>query len=514
MCHQMPTRSKRDKKMTAELRQLSLIPGKQKRSRTGDYTNGHHPQNRSAERERLYSRFADRLSTNPDLTRSLVSFQANKSLPVYRWLKYKEGFSADLVRYCLAYRASESRRVGRLLDPFAGTGTALTTAAEAGWEAEGIELLPVGVAAIRARQAASRVNGPAFRREQRRLARFDLQKSSRPDLAFRHLRITRKAFSPATERAIANYREFLETIPDETLGYLFWFAALAVLEDVSYTRKDGQYLRWDARSGRSLKSTFHKGPVLDFPSAITEKLEQMATDIENEAAKSLWAQVGITEGSCLSELAVLPDEHFDLVITSPPYCNRYDYTRTYALELAFLGHTDESVKAQRQALLSATVENKSKQRQLSGEYAERGQMQRFEAIERMFLQQPALHEVLGILKNAQSQGKLNNSNIPNLVENYFFEMCVVVNELARILTPDGQIFMVNDNVQYHGEEVPVDLILSDFAEQAGLTVERIWVLPRGKGNSSQQMGAHGRNEIRKCVYIWSKPSATGAGEIS
>ena len=29
--------------------------------------------------------------------------------------------------------------------------------------------------------------------------------------------------------------------------------------------------------------------------------------------------------------------------------------------------------------------------------------------------------------------------------------------------------MVNDNVQYHGEEVPVDLILSDYAEQSGFT---------------------------------------------
>ncbi len=47
--------------------------------------------------------------------------------------------------------------------------------------------------------------------------------------------------------------------------------------------------------------------------------------------------------------------------------------------------------------------------------------------------------------------------------------------------------MVNDNVQYCGEEVPVDLILSDFAASAGLMVENIWVLPQGKGNSSQQM---------------------------
>jgi hypothetical protein len=69
--------------------------------------------------------------------------------------------------------------------------------------------------------------------------------------------------------------------------------------------------------------------------------------------------------------------------------------------------------------------------------------------------------------------------------------------------------MVNDNVQYNGEEVPVDLILSDFAVSAGLAVDRIWVLPTGKGNSSQQMGVHGRNELRKCVYIWSRPAVQG-----
>ena len=64
--------------------------------------------------------------------------------------------------------------------------------------------------------------------------------------------------------------------------------------------------------------------------------------------------------------------------------------------------------------------------------------------------------------------------------------------------------MVNDNVQYAGEEVPVDLILSDLAERAGFKTKVIWVLERGKGNSSQQMGAHGRNELRKCAYVWQR----------
>ena len=64
--------------------------------------------------------------------------------------------------------------------------------------------------------------------------------------------------------------------------------------------------------------------------------------------------------------------------------------------------------------------------------------------------------------------------------------------------------MVADNVRYHGEEAPVDLILSDFAEQAGFRCEAIWTLNRGKGNSSQQMGRFGRQELRKCIYHWVK----------
>jgi Tfp pilus assembly protein PilZ len=84
-------------------------------------------------------------------------------------------------------------------------------------------------------------------------------------------------------------------------------------------------------------------------------------------------------------------------------------------------------------------------------------------------------------------------------------MCLVIFELTRTTKPGGYVVMVNDNVQYHNEEVPVDLILSDFAEKAGLQVDCIWILPKGKGNSSQQMGAFGRNEIRKCVYVWRKP---------
>lgn len=83
-------------------------------------------------------------------------------------------------------------------------------------------------------------------------------------------------------------------------------------------------------------------------------------------------------------------------------------------------------------------------------------------------------------------------------------MSFVIYGLARLLKSGGIVTMVNDNVRYAGEEVPVDLILSDIAESFGLRTRHIWTLGRGKGNSSQQMGYYGRTELRKCVYVWEK----------
>jgi hypothetical protein len=53
----------------------------------------------SSARTCLYERYASRLVVNPLLTRKLVSFQASKTTPFYRWLKYKEAFSPELVDY-------------------------------------------------------------------------------------------------------------------------------------------------------------------------------------------------------------------------------------------------------------------------------------------------------------------------------------------------------------------------------------------------------------------------------
>jgi len=459
--------------------------------------------NSDGERRKVLGKYESKLVVNPALTRVLVSFQGNKHEPFSRWFKYKEGFSNDFVTYCLRQFAPSRKRTCELLDPFAGAGTALLTSFQEGWSATGIELLPVAVQIIKARVGAMSVDASLFREEYERLKGFSRVKK-KAYYHFPHLRITRNAFSEETEQRLSNYMEFLSTIQDDGVKELFWFAALSVLEDISFTRKDGQYLRWDRRSGRDLRSTFEKSIILPFEEAIQERLSMMEEDLALWGGTRPAGKVKIIEGSCLEELPLLNNGRYDLVITSPPYCNRYDYTRTYALELAFLSQSEQEVRELRQRLLSATVENRSKQEGLMDTYQRLGKEDLFRKAEESFISQRALKEVLNILWDARHKGHLNNTKIPEMVSNYFFEMSLVVHCLGDVVADGGRVVMVNDNIQYHGQEIPADLILSEFAEDAGFETESIWVLPRGKGNSSQQMGVHGRNEMRKCVYVWRK----------
>jgi len=86
---------------------------------------------------------------------------------------------------------------------------------------------------------------------------------------------------------------------------------------------------------------------------------------------------------------------------------------------------------------------------------------------------------------------------------YFVDMRKVIGEWARVLSPGAKVAMVVDNVRFEGELVPVDLVLSEMAEDVGFQVEQV-LIARYKGNSSQQMGKYGRVPVRESVVIWQK----------
>lgn len=448
----------------------------------------------------LQQHFRSRLILQPSLKRSLVSFQANKARPRYRWYKYKEAFSAALVEYLLQHYQVTA---GQLLDPFAGSGSALFAASTAGIDADGIELLPIGQQIIATRRL---IEADVTADDLQRLSRWAQdhvwqREDRRSPLPM--LRITDGAYSPETQAAIEQFMAASER-ENQRVQAVLRFALLCVLESVSYTRKDGQYLRWDYRSGRRQgQKPFNKGYIPGFEEAITAKLTEILADVHTEhsmldlfPAHAAPGQIQLCPGSCLEIMPQLPGQFYDAIVTSPPYCNRYDYTRTYALELALLGVTEQQLVALRQQMLSCTVENRAKDLL--------GLNPAWTDAVAASDQQRLLQTVLRYLEEQKNQGALNNNGIPRMVRGYFYEMACVIAECARVLKPGAPLIMVNDNVRYAGASISVDLILSRIAESLGFDVEQILVLPNDKGNSSQQMGEHGRASLRKCVYVWRK----------
>jgi len=469
----------------------------------------------SIKRQALENKHKSKIEINNDLNRQLVSYQANKTIKFFRWFKYKEAFSQPMVSYILNRL---TKKPGYMLDPFAGIGSALFTARDKGWRTTGIELLPVGIFAIKTRLAAENVTLEDFRKAIDSVKNKVWMKyiSSLP--VFHHVRISHGAYPENTEKKIHAYLTYCnQEIDDENLRTLLKFAAFSILEPISYTRKDGQYLRWTNTPNRPYatkkKITKH---ILEFEPSIINQLEMMWEDI-NVVQGDLFSQSGLVkprqqkqeatvyEDSCLTRLSKIKARRYDFIITSPPYCNRYDYTRTYALELVFLGADEEKIRQLRQEMLSCTVENLEKVNELQTYYKKQRRSKLFKEAVKAFESQEALQEVLQILDTLREQDKLNNPGIARMVRNYFLEMSFVIHECARLMKPGAYFVMVNDNVSYHGQSVPVDLILSEFAIASGLDVEKIWKLGKGKGQSSQQMGRYGRQEQRKCVYIWKRP---------
>ncbi len=446
--------------------------------------------------------FKSQLSIVPFLSRKVVSFQGNKDKPAYNWYKYKEAFSAGLVAYFLS--SYEGGIQGTVLDPFAGIGTTLFAAKEQNIHADGIELLPIGQEIIQTRLLLLKGLTSVEIATLERWIASQPWKECPERVPFSTFRITEGAYPSETAEAIERYKGALQQ-ETEKIQKILCLALLCVLESISYTRKDGQYLRWDARSGKMRQGTkpFNKGVILPFASAVTTKLKEILSDVTSHKTPTTLfptvqteSSIRLFKGSCLEILPTLETASYDAILTSPPYCNRYDYTRTYALELAMLGLTHAEVTSLRQEMLSCTVENREKDLlKICSNWSPF-----IEAANN----QKLLKTINTYLEYEKAAGTLNNNSIPRMVRGYFSEMACVIGECFRVLKPNARLFMVNDNVRYAGVGISVDLILSDIARTLGFEVEKILVVPGKKGNSSQQMGTYGRVPLRKCVYVWRK----------
>lgn len=176
--------------------------------------------------------------------RRFVTYVPNKNLPVYNWFKYKEGFSKNLVSALLEVLRVQKCEI--VLDPFAGCGTTLLACKESGYQAVGMDVLPIAVYVGQVKlQDWPDLDGLID-------AVNKLLSAPRrpPKTHFPNVRIIKYAFPLHVQEEILFFKEEMEKYPRPICDFLM-LGLISILERVSFTSKDGhakvEILKGDAR---------------------------------------------------------------------------------------------------------------------------------------------------------------------------------------------------------------------------------------------------------------------------
>ena len=388
--------------------------------------------------------------------RAFVTPQLLKAQPVHRWFWFPHSFSPQLVDEIL--KAYPLPQEGSILDPFVGAGTTVRRACELGYRAVGADLSPLSVFVSQAKLAC--LDKGRLEAQLRHI----LDYKPETELPALPARLTR-AFTKKELCHLLGLRHKINALPEDAASF-FRLALLRVQQRVSRAVPDGGWFRWVEKADQSLLIArwFEK---------------QIRLQIEDiEPNKKSRAKVFLDDARRLQRVR----SNFDLVITSPPYPNRHDYSRIFHIELLSLGLDDEQIREIRRRSLRSNIEAKSPQLPTDG------------------YRPPAL--LLGALAALPDD---TDPRVPAMLQGYFQDLWLTLKALSRRLKHNAVCAFVVGNARHGGVMVHVDEILIELAGQLGFVHEQTWVA-RLRNNSAQQMKCFGRDPARESIVFLRKPA--------
>lgn len=173
----------------------------------------------------------------------------------------------------------------------------------------------------------------------------------------------------------------------------------------------------------------------------------------------------------------------DLIITSPPYANMFDYFEVYKIELWTSGLIKDN-KEWRELKKTALRSNLNSNLNLG-------------------------HEIKNsYLSNTLKQ--LENLNTDNrtvvMIKNYFYDMKIVLQNCYNSLKVNGYMFIVVGNSFYNGVPVKTDFIIQEEAEKIGFKCKDL-IFARRLRTSPQQMkklNSSDKKYLRESIIVLKK----------
>jgi len=396
--------------------------------------------------------------------KKLVTPQLTRGRPVYGWFVFPHSFDKALVEEILQELAVSAG--ASVWDPFVGAGTTVLTCRDQGIVAWGSDLLPLSVLVTQAKTAIYDIYAlqAAFEGFS-----YNIRRGTRD--RFADVPVIRKAIPARIRLRVSSLLDQIGEL-DEPARSFFTTALISVLERCSHAVKSGGWLRID--ESKAVQES-------DVRLRFTEQVGRMLNDIrEGEESHHLKPVPHVWLGDARSEH--LPTA-VDAIITSPPYLNRHDYTRVFALELALIGVANaDELKALRYRALRSHVEAQAPQSLRASYRVPRG---------------------LDLCLQQIEQQGANDRRVPGMIRGYFEDMFHVLLNAGENLRAGGGAAFVLGDVRFSGTMVPVIDLTVELGRQAGLTPEKV-IIARYRGNSSQQMGTYGRERAREGVVIFRK----------
>lgn len=389
-------------------------------------------------------------AASPGIPPAWLTPRPGRVEPIHRWFVFPHSYAPQLVRRLLA---DFDARVGAtVLDPCCGAGTTLVEAQELGMRAIGLDLLPIAVLVSRAKTS----------RPSRRLFEAALDRAVASALEAEPQApppgLLRRAFGPAT---YGHLRAALETAAEDAASRCVKLSVLSIASRFSRLRADGGWLR-EVR------------PELP-PGAIAGELRRAGQCITRDLPHGRRPAAVVRQAD--ARRMPLEDESVDFVVTSPPYPNRHDYTRVFAVELELAYGLGEEVESLRRQAIHSHPEARPVR------------------CENGYSEPLRLRRIASRIAAAHADPR-----IPRMIVGYFRDLHDVLVEIRRVLRPGGRAALVVGNARYCGIGVPADELLAEIAPGAGLSHQRTTVL-RVRGNSAQQMGRFGRRDSRESVVV-------------
>jgi DNA modification methylase len=400
------------------------------------------------EQQSLFDLPAHTLLQKKSAARSARSgtFTDNMKLPVHRWYRYSAGFSAEWVEQLIRQLCPSS-----VLDPFAGSGTTLIAAEAAGVLAYGYESHPFVVQIATAKTYWNQPEGRLFDAAKELLN--TASQGQRPDLDVVPDLLV-KCYTPEVLQQLYALREAYLSCADRfnpEISKLLWLALTAILRSCSFAgTAQWQYVLPNKRKSKPL------APFPAFEQKISDIIEDMSS-LRKTGCRSD-AQVLLHDARLISD--EVPLNSVDLVVTSPPYPNNYDYADATRLEMTFWGEIRGWCDLQdvvRKFIIRSCSQHAT---------AEKLQLETLLADPSVDSIRKELSGVCNELAEVR-QTKGGKKAYHTMIAAYFFDLSKVFQALRPVCKTGSTIcFVIGDSAPY-GVYVPVDDWLGRLAIAAG-----------------------------------------------